>query len=1141
MKDPFSGPQIATASREVKKELTVRLSSKRKKQLDALFAKWDFETKAYVRSILKPYFISKYGLSKPRFYDRFIKRKNNLEFLNDIARFKTWNERFLETGEKNSQKAYAKLLKKEVNWDDLVYLIFLLDEEMGDAVIPEEVADLIYKTYLLHLKKEPLPLETGLPKKPFILVVGPTGAGKTHTIKAAIEQLFSGKGIRVKKHISEERKNVIKDYPFWRRLPIISWLWKTKEVRGLEKEEGLSKEIGWYKWLVQINLFRKKASLKLKSLIKRGERDNIGDISEDEDSFRVNYATISPSDVQTCWHGETGDFFKSAMGDAGIPSIRHIIEAHGIFHHPKVTIGDDVQSRTLVAEVNRIMDEISDGARSCIMIADTHSPEDFPPDIYRRFDEKGIVIDISKFWRDKALLQKVIALELKQRNIRLPESVLKEITEKIFTVFNAKSLVITPPYVRKLVSSIVDKKGDIKPVYFDNEMLIRSCFESVARHSHGDLYKKIVKRPRVEEGYNWDDYQGSVKEDFLEKLTSTLFYGGQCKGLVMVGPPGSGKTYLAQVVGATHPEISYISVKPDDLYEEGQGYEGVVKNLDGVYNIAKMMAPTMIVINEADAVAKKRATSVQDPSNKVTNKILDILDGEESIRGTFTVMTSNLQEHLDDALTRPGRLEVMLVDGKLSRKDIFRIISRELKGEPRDKEVTDEEIYVIAKSVSNVPAGYVDFARTLKNIRKTEFNVIQDYRRLYEEARENLQVSQKIGEFVKFNAKAIIRVLETLHYDPKICQRAKKDIRGLTENKDLIYEMTRDIRESNGYKLKKSHLINAKIDLLKNPQQKALKGMEEFLSEELSTEPQVGKIVGAAYGNNRGFLVPINTNLISKNDASGDNIIVTGVTKGSDLQEIDYASMTVQSAKEALTLNIHYFQNILSSEENLKYLDAAAIVGSLLRDKAIHHQMESVHYTGGGPSAGFALSINTLSVLLNIPVYHDFGITGAPGTRGVSKDKAGSSVIIGGEDKKAERVLMDLRRMYVPKKNYDTIPLNQQESYWNEEKIIIPVGDYRDVIPETLYFGNESREALQRLIETRLVRNKEMMIKDDEADPVLIGKINEIKKLEEVLREIAELEIKRRLVSVYNFCIDPKRDEFSSLEAIFAKYDPLKR
>jgi predicted ATP-dependent protease len=200
--------------------------------------------------------------------------------------------------------------------------------------------------------------------------------------------------------------------------------------------------------------------------------------------------------------------------------------------------------------------------------------------------------------------------------------------------------------------------------------------------------------------------------------------------------------------------------------------------------------------------------------------------------------------------------------------------------------------------------------------------------------------------------------------------------------------------------------------------------------------------------------------------------------------------------------------------------------------------MESVNYMGGGPSAGFALSINTLSVLLEIPICNDFGITGAPAIRGTSKDKAGSSVMIGGEDKKSERVLLNLRRMYVPKKNYDAIPLDQQESYWNEGKIIIPVGDYREVIAEVLYFGKESMKILDKLIDSRIEYNKERIIKDESE---LTEKGDEIKRLEITLKEIAESEIKRRLIAIYNFCTDQKRDEFSSLEAIFTKYDPLKK
>lgn len=398
-------------------------------------------------------------------------------------------------------------------------------------------------------------------------------------------------------------------------------------------------------------------------------------------------------------------------------------------------------------------------------------------------------------------------------------------------------------------------------------------------------------------------------------------------------------------------------------------------------------------------------------------------------------------------------------------------------------------------------------------------------------------MGSKLEEFIKFNAKSLIRALEALGADPKVVGLAKKDAGVLFKNKELIYETFKAINKPEDYVLKESHLSNARDDLLKNPSKKALKGLDEFLSEELSIEPQVGKIVGAAYGQNIGLLVPINSNLIPKPE-SNEDVIVTGVTKGSALQQVDYTEMTTQSAREALTLNIHYFQNLFSEGEHLKGLDAARVIGSLLKTRSIHHQMESVNYMGGGPSAGFALSINTLSVLLNLPVYNDFGITGAPGTRGISKDKAGSSVMIGGEDKKTERVLVDLRRMYVPNKNYHTITNDLHEAYWQEGKIVIPVGDYRDIIPEVLYFSREHDKKLQKLIKSRIEYNKKAIFTPEDELKKEKRKIN---RLEKDIKTTAEFEIMRRLVAINNFYRDPKKDEFASLDSIFEEYDPIKK
>ncbi|MBU4502635.1 MAG: AAA family ATPase, partial [Nanoarchaeota archaeon] len=902
-------------------------------------------------------------------------------------------------------------------------------------------------------------------------------------------------------------------------------------IKAIEKEENMIADIKKYRRRVKWGIFKKHAQEKLEEL-----EANLDASDRESESMVVDYDQVSPNDVQTMWYGETGNKFEGKMGNPEKPSIRHVLEAHGVLGKPSNSgQGSDVQSTTLSATVNKIMDQISDGERDCIFIADTHSPENLASDTYRRFDELGMVVDMTKFWRNKEMIEKLINLESRIKDIKLEDSLSKSITDKVYSIFEKKNLAITPAYVRKLVSAIIEKKGDLELKYFSDDFLVRNAFENVARNLHGELFKKIVKHPKVEEGYDWDDYVGPVKSDILEMVMSTLLYEGDEKGVVLAGGPGTGKTYLTQVIAATHPELSYLSVKLDDLQGERGSIEEMIDNIDALYNIGKMLAPSLIIVNEGDAAIKQRSENGTSPYDKITNKWLDILDGDESIKGTYTMVTTNFLESLDKALTRPGRLQVRMIDGKLGEKDIYKILERELGDEPMDEDMTMEDIFKVSKSVNNVPAGYVTFARKLKDLKNIDINVIKDYKKIYEAKDEG-----NLEEFIKFNAKTLVRVVEVTENNSKLAARARKDAGELFKGKDNIYNLIKDIEEYDKYTLKKAHLNHAKEDLLKNPAKKALKGLDEFLTQELSTEPQVGKICGAAYTSiGMGMLVPINTNLVpkAKTEDGEQDVIMTGVIKASALQQVDYSEMSTQSAREALTLNMHYFQKLFADDDNLKHINASKIIGKLLKDQSIHHQMESVNYMGGGPSAGFALAINTLSVLLDIPVYHDFGITGAPGTKGTSKDKVGSSVMIGGEDQKSERILQSLRRMFVPAPNYGTIPIEVHEGYWNEDKIVIPVNDYRDIMHEVLYMGNDQDEKVQEFIKANIEYNKKSRVStEEEMEPMK----KELETMASELKNSTEFEIKRRLVALNNYFNDKRMDPDLNLETIFDRYDPIR-
>ncbi|MDM8538819.1 AAA family ATPase, partial [Desulfobacterales bacterium HSG17] len=711
-------------------------------------------------------------------------------------------------------------------------------------------------------------------------------------------------------------------------------------------------------------------------------------------------------------------------------------------------------------------------------------------------------------------LTKIMFLEINRHQIPTKykeySQKLAEATPIIYVIFKERSLKIRPAYVRKLIESIINIRGDFILDFLDNSILIRSAFQLVAKNVYGELYSKVVDR--MDRNINWDQYVGDIKDKFSEMANNCFNYGiSEDKGVVLTGPPGSGKTYLVRTWLSSNLKVHDIATSPSALQDPTSPVHGAVSNLEKVYDIAKMIAPTIIFFDEGDALAPRRSATGGQPSDILTNKFLNIIDGEIPLNKVFTVLTTNRLDILDPALIRSKRLKTLEISGHLRQNDIFDIIKKQFEEVPHKRKFEIEKIIETAQGICNTPADYTSFTEKTIALCSTEYKVLLELRKLKQSTK------QEKCEFIKLNFKTIIGILDAVKAPPLIKTKIKNDLTNFVEQYDKILAYVEHIMSEEHYPLVEAHLESTRREISQSPIRKGVVQLNEFLETELSKEPQVGFIIGVGANDMSGMLLPIATSLTGKVD--GSLIIVTGAVSSASANaaELDMAvQMTRQSAQEALTMVKNYIQE-LSQDYSIP-----RIFGDFLQRYSLHHQLLSASYNVGGPSAGYALALNTLSVLLRIPLCIDFGITGAPWTKGVKKNEVGGSVIIGGHRKKTEKVLLYLRRMYMPLQNYKDLEPEFLVGYWQLKKDIIAVTHFADLLPEVLFLDDKHNQQREELIEMRIKLKSEKYYATDRT-PHLKENIIQTKK---VMRKRAEDEILKRVHAIREYLIDPDREKY---------------
>ena len=247
-------------------------------------------------------------------------------------------------------------------------------------------------------------------------------------------------------------------------------------------------------------------------------------------------------------------------------------------------------------------------------------------------------------------------------------------------------------------SLLVDILGWVLPLIIFigiGQIISRSMMKKMGGGSNSLMFNMGKSNAKVyvksAEGIKFDDVAG--EDEAKENLQEVVNYlhapskykdigASMPKGILLVGPPGTGKTMLAKAV-AGEANVPFFSMSGSEFVEMFVGM-GASKVRD-LFNQAKEKAPCIVFIDEIDAIGQKRSGGQyggNDEREQTLNQLLTEMDGFEGNNGVIILAATNRPESLDPALTRPGRFDrrvpVELPDLK-GREEILKVHARKIK------------------------------------------------------------------------------------------------------------------------------------------------------------------------------------------------------------------------------------------------------------------------------------------------------------------------------------------------------------------------------------------------------------------------------------------------------------------------------
>ena len=265
--------------------------------------------------------------------------------------------------------------------------------------------------------------------------------------------------------------------------------------------------------------------------------------------------------------------------------------------------------------------------------------------------------------------------------------------------------------------------------------------------SNARVYVQSTKGIRFSDVAGEDEAKENLSEivDYLHNPQKYTEAGASMpKGLLLVGPPGTGKTMLAKAV-AGEADVPFFSISGSEFVEMFVGM-GASKVRD-LFKQAKEKAPCIVFIDEIDAIGQKRNSGSMggnDEREQTLNQLLTEMDGFEGNTGVIILAATNRPESLDPALTRPGRFDrrvpVELPD-LAGREAILKVHAKKIKT------ADDVNLHTIARMASGASG-----AELANIINEAALRAVRNGRTIVNEADLEESIEVVIAGYQKKNA-----------------------------------------------------------------------------------------------------------------------------------------------------------------------------------------------------------------------------------------------------------------------------------------------------------------------------------------------------------------------------------------------------